>query len=112
MREINSLNCPRFTSLVAIARIVSASTIISTITFVIVIVGVMPAYISSRRKKYSMRLKTSLSLSRLVIVSLAAWEPLCQEPFSPATNEGYRPRGEPRSQRRLRLPVGMPEITY
>ena len=45
---------------------------------VIAVVGVMPMYISSRRKKCSMRSKMSLSLSRLVLVSLTACEPQCQ----------------------------------
>jgi hypothetical protein len=77
-REINSLNGPRFTSFVAMARIVSTSAIISTIMSVIATVGVRTVYISSRRKKCSMRLKTSAILSWLVLASLAAWEPRCQ----------------------------------
>jgi hypothetical protein len=73
IRDISSLNRPHFTSFVAIARIVSTSTIISTIMSVIAVVGVIPAYISSRWKKRSMRFKMSISLSRLVLASLAAW---------------------------------------
>ena len=74
IQDINSLNFPRFTSFVVIARIVSTSTIISTITSVIAVVGGIPVYISSRWKKRSMRLKMSMSLSRLALASLAARE--------------------------------------
>src|SRR6266478_559276 len=42
LHNIHSLSRPRFTSFVAIARMVSTSTIISTIMFVIAGVGVMP----------------------------------------------------------------------
>jgi hypothetical protein len=79
LSDINLLNTPRFTSFVAILRIVSTSTIISTIMSVIAVVGVMLAYISSRLKKRSMRLKTSISLSLSELVSLAAWEPWALE---------------------------------
>jgi hypothetical protein len=72
--EINSLSRPRFTSFVAIARIDSTSTMISVIISLIAMVGVMPVYISRRRKKRSMRLKTSMSLSWRAPVSLAVWE--------------------------------------
>jgi hypothetical protein len=75
---MNSLNGPRFTSFVAIARTVSTSTIISTIMLVIPAVGVRAVYISSRRKKCSMRLKMSIIFSWPVLASLAAWEPRCQ----------------------------------
>jgi hypothetical protein len=47
----------------------------STIMALIAAVGVMPVYISSRPKKRSMRLKSSMSLSLLEPASLAAWEP-------------------------------------
>ena len=56
----------------------STSTIISTIIFVIAIDGLMLIYVSSRWKKCSMRLKTSMSLSRLELSSLAAWEHGCK----------------------------------
>ena len=79
LSDINLLNTPRFTSFVAILRIVSTSTIISTIMSVIAVVGVMLAYISSRLKKRSMRLKTSISLSLSELVSLVAWEPWALE---------------------------------
>ena len=46
----------------------------STIMGLIAAVGVMPVYISSRPKKRSMRLKSSMSLSLLEPASLAAWE--------------------------------------
>ena len=77
--DINSLNPPRFTSFVAIPRIVSTSTIISTIMCVIAVVGVMLVYISSRPRKRSMRLKRSINLSLLELASLAAWEPWALE---------------------------------
>jgi hypothetical protein len=48
LRDISSLNRPRFTPFVAIARIDSTSTMISITMSVIAIVGVMPVYISSR----------------------------------------------------------------
>ena len=48
LRDISSLNRPRFTSFVAIPRIDSTSTIISITMSVIAIVGVMLVYISSR----------------------------------------------------------------
>jgi hypothetical protein len=79
LSDINLLNTPHFTSFVAILRIVSTSTIISTIMSVIAVVGVMLAYISSRLKKRSMRLKTSISLSLSELVSLVAWEPWALE---------------------------------
>jgi hypothetical protein len=63
LRDIDLLNRPLFTSLVAIARMFITSTIISTIMSVIDAVGVMLVYMSSRLKKRSMRLKTSMSLS-------------------------------------------------
>ena len=74
----NLLNCPRFTSLVTIARIISTSTIISTIMSVIAAVGVRIVYISSRRKKCSMRLNMPIIFSSLALASLAACEPRCQ----------------------------------
>jgi predicted membrane channel-forming protein YqfA (hemolysin III family) len=78
IHDINSLNRPRFTSFVAIARIVNTSTIISTIMSLIALVGVMLVYISSRRKKFSIRLKMSISLAWLALASLAAWA-RCQD---------------------------------
>jgi len=75
-RDIDSLSRPHFNSFVLIARtvtIVSTSTIISTIISVIAAVGVRTVYISSRRKKCSMRLKVSIIFSRPVLASLAAW---------------------------------------
>ena len=77
-QDINSLNRPRLTSFVAMARIVSTSTIISTIMSVIAVVGEILVYISSRWKNLSMRLKISTSLSWLAPASLAAWELRCQ----------------------------------
>ena len=78
MQEISLLNRPHLTSFVAIARIVSVSTIISIIMSVIAIVGVMLVYISSLWKKFSMRPKMSISLSWIALASLAAWGPGCQ----------------------------------
>jgi hypothetical protein len=74
LRDIDSLNLPHVTSFVASARMVSTSTIISTITSVIAVVGVMLVYRSSRWKNRSMRLKMSMSLSWPELTSLAAWE--------------------------------------
>ena len=62
LRDIDSLNLPHFTSFVARARMVSTSTIISTITSVVAVVCVMIVYISSRRKNRPMWLKMSMSL--------------------------------------------------
>jgi hypothetical protein len=45
---------------------------------VIAVVGVRTVYISSRRKKCSMRLKMSIIFSWLPLAFLAAWEPWCQ----------------------------------
>jgi hypothetical protein len=75
IHNFNLLNRPRFISFVATARIVSTSTIMSTIVFVNAIVRMMLVYISSRRKKRSTRLKISISWSPLALASLAAWEP-------------------------------------
>jgi hypothetical protein len=47
LRDIDSLNRPLFTSLVAIARMFITSTIISTIMSVIASVGVMSSYMST-----------------------------------------------------------------
>src|SRR6267154_1714626 len=80
LHSIDSLNRPRFTSFVAIARMASTSTIISTIMSIIAVVGVIPVYISSRWKKRSIRFKMSTSLSRLALASLAAWR-RCQNRF-------------------------------
>src|SRR5882757_2910932 len=73
IHDINLLNRPHFTSFVAIARTVNTSTIISTIMSLIALVGVMLVYISSRRKKCSIRLKMSIILSWRALASLAAW---------------------------------------
>jgi len=63
---------PRFTSLVASARNDSTATMISTIMSVIAVVGGSAVYVSSRLKKYSTRLKSSMSLARPALTSLAA----------------------------------------
>jgi hypothetical protein len=72
LRDLDSLNLPHFTSLVASARMVSTSTIISTIKSAIAVVGAMLVYISSRWKNRSMRLKMSTSWSWPELESLAA----------------------------------------
>ena len=79
LRDINSLNRPRFTSFVAIPRIVSTSTIISITMLVIAIVGVMLVYISSRKKKRSMRPKISMSFPWLLLAFVAACETLASK---------------------------------
>ena len=84
IQDSDPLNRPHSTSFVAIARIVSTSTIISTIISVIALVGGIPVYISSRRKKRSMRFKISTSFSRLALASLAAWRQ-CQSRLSRET---------------------------
>ena len=68
--------CPRFTSFVAMVRMVRTSAMISTIASIVAVVDMVLVYISSRWKKRSMRLKTSISLSRLEPTSIAAWGPL------------------------------------
>ena len=57
IQGINSLNRFFLVSFAETARVVSTSNIMSTITFIIVIVSVMLVYISTRRKKRSTRLK-------------------------------------------------------
>ena len=79
IRDISSLNRPRFTSFVAIPRIDNTSTIISITMFVIAIVGVVLVYISSRRKKHSMRLKISMSFPWLLLAFVAACETLASK---------------------------------
>ena len=98
IQDINSLNLPRFTSFVAIARIVSTSTIISTIISVIAVVGGIPMYISSRWKKCSMRLKMSMSLSRLALASLAAWGP-CQNRLDKGETHDTDRKKDPNSRK-------------
>jgi hypothetical protein len=110
--DIHSLNRPRFTSFVATARIVSTSAIISTIMSLIAMVGVIPVYISSRPKKRSMRLKSSMSLSWLALASLTAWEPCVSKWAALGNHEGHRPRGERRSPQISHLPVEMPASIY
>jgi hypothetical protein len=106
--HISSLNRPRFTSFVAIARIVNTSTIITTIMSLIALVGVMLVYISSRRKKCSTRLKMSISLSLLALAALAAWARRQNRSHKGGKDVWHRPKGERRSLRRLHLLVGMP----
>ena len=63
---------PRLISLVASARNDNTATMISTIMSIIAAVGGTAVYVSSRLKKYSMRLKSSMSLVPLALTSLAA----------------------------------------
>jgi hypothetical protein len=107
IHHINSLIRPRFTSFVAIPRTVNTSTTISTIMSLIALVGVMLVYISSRRKKCSMRLKLSISFPWLALASLAAWVQ-CQNKSHDRKMQENRPKEERRSLRRLHWLVGMP----
>lgn len=68
------------------ARIVSTSTMMSTIMLVIAVEGGTVVYISSRRKKHSMRLNRSISLSWLALAFLAAWK-TCQIAYGRETTE-------------------------
>src|SRR6266403_2869133 len=112
--DINSLNFSRFTSFVASARTFRTSTIISTIKFIMALDGLMLIYVSSRWKKSSMWLKRSISLSRLALSSLAAWEARVSKSVAQGRYERHRdrPRGERRSQQILHWYVEMPESRY
>ena len=69
----NSLANPRLDSFVAIPKILSTSTIISVIMFVIAVVGATSVYVSSRAKNHPMRSKSSARTSLLAATPWAAY---------------------------------------